>query len=290
MSNKGHALPEVRRGRRSGLTLVELLVVLVILAVLSTLALRATAGLLDQSRYEGSRLGLEDVRRAVLGDSGVEAGEAVGGYVRDTGNLPTSLDDLLTQPSALSAHAVQEFDSDDDGTNDVTMASGWFGPYLQLGPGQTQIRDGWGRACAYSAGPPATVRSLGADGDSDPPEEGYDADLVVTIAAEDYQAPLVTCRLYELDSSGNLADPALDAGDTLELRLYAVNPADGQVGGRSITVTAPTFSHQLTDQTIGPICMRALHRDAAGVIKKKSTVLYVMLRARVAVTQPLVMD
>jgi hypothetical protein len=133
------------------------------------------------------------------------------------------------------------------------------------------------------------VRSLGADGDSDPPEDGYDADLVVTIAAEDYQAPLVTCRLYELDTSGNLADPVLDPGDTLELRLYAVNPADGQVVGQSITVTAPTFSHQLTDQTIGPICVRALHRDAAGTIKKKSTVLYVTLRARAAVTHPLVM-
>ncbi len=281
-------LPTTAENRhRAGLTLVELLVVLVILALLSTLALRATAGLADQSRYEATRRGLKDIRRAVLGDW--EGSQAAEGYVRDTGSLPGSLDDLLTRPPALSLHAVQEFDSDEDGINDLTMASGWFGPYLQLGPGQTQIRDGWGRTYEYTTGSTTTVRSLGADGDSDPPEEGYDADLVENIAPEDYRAALVTFRLYELDASGNLADPVLDPDDTLELKLYAVSPPDGQVASQSIGVAPPAFSHQLTDQPIGIICVRALHRDGGGNIIKKSAVLYVRLMPRAVVTQRLVM-
>ncbi len=132
---------------RYGLTLLELIVSLGILAVLSTVAVRSLEPLADQTRYQVTQQLLEDLRGATLGrpsERQINGQPIISGFIADTGGLPNSLTDFTSQPVGLIAHTVQSFDSDRDATNDVTLSSGWRGPYFQLGAGQTSILDGWG--------------------------------------------------------------------------------------------------------------------------------------------------
>lgn len=220
--------------RSRGLTLLELIVALGILAVLSTIAVRSLEPLADQARYESTQSVLQNLHELTVGDRfarNIDGQRIVSGYIADNGTVPSSLDDFLTQPVGLSAFSQQSFDSDRDSTNDVTLSSGWQGPYLQLGPGESELLDGWGNAPLVD--PDAgdfDFTSRGSDNDSTAPEDGYRVDLKITIPAADYTST-ATFRLFEIDGVSSLRiDPSVTGTEQLGVLLYAVNAAGGTSG------------------------------------------------------------
>ncbi|MEM9586801.1 MAG: prepilin-type N-terminal cleavage/methylation domain-containing protein [Planctomycetota bacterium] len=219
---------------RRGLTLLELIVALGILAVLSTVAVQALDPLADQARYETTQRTLDQLRVATVGDPlarQVDGQRVVSGYVADMGQLPGTLDDLFTQPVGMIASSVQSFDSDRDSVNDVTLTSGWKGPYLQLGAGISSLTDGWGRAPLVD--PDAgdfDFTSYGSDDDSVSPEDGYRADVSVVIPASHYTTT-ATFRLFAIDAvTSTRIDPSPSGTQQLGVLLYGIGVAGGSTG------------------------------------------------------------
>ncbi len=229
----------LHRSRR-GLTLLELIVALGILAALSTIAVRAIDPLADQSRYEATQRLLDDLRDATVGSAlarQINGQPIVSGYLADTGSLPTNVSDFLSMPAGLIAHQIQSFDSDRDSINDVILASGWNGPYVLRGAGQTELLDGWGRPPLIgSDGGEFALVSLGCDNDSVLPEDGYQADLKATIPASRFSSS-ATFRLFAIDGNTNTRiDPSPSGLQRLGILLYAVN-ANGGTSGAMEEVT-----------------------------------------------------
>lgn len=274
-----------------GLTLLELVVVLGILAILSTAAVRSLEPLAAQSRYEATQRVLNDLRVASASDSSsqnIGGARVIGGYIADTGTLPTSTDDLLSCPAGISNHAIQTFDSDRDATDDVTLSSGWKGPYLQLGAGQTDIVDGWGRAPIFStSGTTVDIASLGSDGDSIAPEDEYRADLTVSVPLRDYAGDIVF-RLFAIDTmSGSRIDPTPAGTEQLGVLFYGVNAAGGTAGQIEeqllIIANSGSFEYRRSSTFQGMVAARAIQwddvdsddvLDAGETIVKKSYVHY----------------
>lgn len=172
---------------RHGLTLVELLVVLTIIAVLSTVALRSVAQITEEKRFEANTSQLEEIGRAVLGDTDTV------GFVGDIGRLPIGqgavAEELLTElwtGGDLPAYAI----STPNGDSEVRLGVGWRGPYLDLGVNRSNLTDGFGQPFVYyeADGDEATdgeriaiVQSLGIDGLAG--GSGVDTDTAVVLEA-----------------------------------------------------------------------------------------------------------
>ena len=276
---------------RKALTLLELVVVLGILALLSTVAVRSLEPIADQARYEATQRVLNDVRFASVGDNSqryTSGQPVISGYAADTGTLPSSVVDMLIKPVGLSDHAVQSFDSDRDLVNDVTLSSGWKGPYLQLGAGYDDIVDGWGREpTIVTAGSTIDILSQGSDGDSLASEDGYRADVIVTVTAEDYAGDIIF-RLFAIDSTtGTRVDPTPGVTEQLGVLFYGVNAAGGTSGTieqQMLAVAASgSYEYRRSNTTHGTVAARAIQwidtdaddvLDVAEVITKKSYVHY----------------
>lgn len=180
--------------RVSALTLIELLVVLSIIAVLSTVALRSVVGVLDEKNYDANLSQLEELEKAILGD-----GDSAG-FLGDIGRLPqVLLDDdgfptlaELWDQNGLLDYAIRT----PDGDSEVRIASGWRGPYLNLGINRDDITDGFARPYDFYQpnGSPADdlgetigiVQSLGLSGGAG--GTGYEEDLETIFEAENSAA------------------------------------------------------------------------------------------------------
>jgi len=271
-----------------GMTLVELLVVLAILALLTTVAVTSTDVLMGQGRYEATQRTLAEIRRAVIDDGSLGGGNSgtLAGFVVDMGRPPTSLDELLAAPTRFALHRVWGFDSAGDGI-DVQLAGGWHGPYVRLGPGQEALRDGWGRDLVFelTGGGVLTIFSKGADGDSELPEDGYNRNLGVQIAPDDYLASPLTFHVRELGDSGNAQDPQLAAGEQVKLRFYHVAPSTGEVVLEEVNL--PTFQYRVEGFPGGTVAARGLVTGGATV--RMSPVCYVTIRPRSTCYQKLIL-
>ena len=252
--------------RRGGLSLLELIVALGILAALSTVAVRALDPLADQARYEVTLRVLDQLRVATIGDHAAKQTDGqriISGFLADTGTLPSTLADLTALPAGIDAYSVQSFDSDRDSVDDVTISSGWNGPYVHLGAGQSSLVDGWGRSPLID--PDAgdfDFTSRGSDGDAIAPEDGYRADLSVTIPSSDYTSSTVVFRLFAIDgTTGTRIDPAPTGIEQLGVLFYSVNGNGGTTGAIE-EVTLPvaatgTFEVTRTNLVHGRAAARA---------------------------------
>ncbi|GIW79818.1 MAG: hypothetical protein KatS3mg105_1625 [Gemmatales bacterium] len=167
---------------RSGLTLLELLLVVFILSLLAFSAVSLTNTLDEQMRFEETRSRLEQIKKAVIGrpDKALNGQAVVDGFVADIGRLPNSLQELLL-PGTLPAW---QYDSA------KRLWAGWRGPYLQSMPlsnGATAYYDGWGNIgpapdfgwSFQLSGQSLFVQSFGSDGLDDgatPPTTEYARD------------------------------------------------------------------------------------------------------------------
>ena len=128
--HNGKVHRQLRSGSQRGFTLVELLLVLVILALIGGLVLPGIIG-----KAEGAKVKVASSQVSRLS-------MAVESYYLDTGIIPESLEQLVTESGDTS---------------------GWNGPYVK----PSSLKDPWGREYEYNyPGEHADfdIVSLGADG------------------------------------------------------------------------------------------------------------------------------
>ena len=127
--------------RQQGFTLVELLLVLVILALIAGLVL---PGIIGKAESAKSKAASSQISRISM---------SVESFYLDTGNTPSSLDELVNQPASVN---------------------GWNGPYIK----NSLLKDPWGRPYQYRV--PGNhgdfdIQSFGADGQQG--GEGKNSDI-----------------------------------------------------------------------------------------------------------------
>jgi hypothetical protein len=248
---------------RSGLTLVELLVVLTILIVLTTVAFVATDQLVDQARYDTTQRTLQNISDAIVGPANqrdTDGSLLITGFVADMGRLPIAPPAPADPLSELWNQSLLASGSHNFSTTPVTIVitpttsvtvvlpSGWRGPYLRLTAGSDgRLLDGWGNS--FDAPAVGVVRSKGADNQPDPSPipanlATYNRDLYAPdqsyITAADGSQTLAPLTAFSF--TGNftvsvkafntttmvLDDPlATAAGDVVVVYLYA--PVNGLV-------------------------------------------------------------
>ena len=182
---------------RKGFSLLELVVVLGILAALATVALRAVSSGQNQTRYQQTTSSLNNIRDAIVGPANQHAADGtnlVTGFIADMGRLPLSridpndpfygrvdsngvplgdpLSELFVQPSGVPVYG--SFPANHD--NSVSINVGWQGPYVRLGAGAANLRDGWGNS--YRCYPHGSNALIVADGISIGQIASWDADNV----------------------------------------------------------------------------------------------------------------
>ena len=137
----------MRAHRRSGFTLIEIMVVVIIIGILATLVIANVVGHSDKARVNATKAMLTTVA------------QQLDIFKLDNNRYPDSIDDLITMP------------------NYITKSEGYpKGGYLREQP-----LDGWGNKLVYrrgstSAARPFDLMSYGADGREG--GDGFDADLV----------------------------------------------------------------------------------------------------------------
>lgn len=143
MSHPSHRLP--RRNRRSGLTLIEMMVVLAIIALIAGLAVPRLMSTFGRAKTQAAEVQLTNLKGALQL------------YYIDVGRYPAEsegLDALLTAPAG---------------------AEGWRGPYVD---DQKDMTDPWNRPYLYrypgSSGP-FDLMTYGRDGQAG--GTGEDADI-----------------------------------------------------------------------------------------------------------------
>lgn len=201
------------RPQPAGLTLVELLVVLSVIAVLSTVALRSLVGNLEEANYDANLLQLQQLELAVIGENRQD------GFVRDIGRLPQAIGDAEYDPDTRSGNLlIQLGELWDQGIlpvyainqavgldSEVSLGTGWRGPYLSLGVDRDDLTDSFANPfVAYQADgtlsddtdPIAIIQSFGSNGFSqfgttgdvevfpEPSDASYERDLEIVFESD----------------------------------------------------------------------------------------------------------
>src|SRR3990172_10391290 len=85
--------------RGQGLTLIEVIVILAVLVILVALLVPSTVQILTGARRDVTLDEMENLQRAMIGDPNVKSAGVRSnfGYLGDMGNLPLTLDNLVTQ-------------------------------------------------------------------------------------------------------------------------------------------------------------------------------------------------
>jgi len=130
MRNRRSLTHSPSAARQRGMSLIEIIIVIVLIgAVLAFVGARVLGGK-DRGDYNIAKAQVQTM-----------AGK-IESFQMDTGRLPTSLEELVTQPSDVN---------------------GWLGPYAKA----TELKDPWGHPLEYRApgeGGPFDLVSLGKDG------------------------------------------------------------------------------------------------------------------------------
>jgi prepilin-type N-terminal cleavage/methylation domain-containing protein len=126
-----------------GFTLIEILMVVVVLGILSAVAMRSVQTSIEATRIEETQAEMDQLTHAIAGnpDLVTNGRRSDFGYVGDVGALPSSLDDLVSNPGGYST---------------------WKGPYLHgrfAEDGEAFKRDAWGNLYTYTDG--ITISSSG---------------------------------------------------------------------------------------------------------------------------------
>lgn len=284
---------------RTGMTLVELLVVLTILAILSAVAVVSTEAVLSQGRFEATQRTMEAVENAVLGPDvlrGEDGTTAIAGFVADIGRLPVAVDvDGELQPAELweagslpafrFQQATVELVGAQYADTEVYLPCGWRGPYVRLPIGGGRLTDGWGEAFVLLASDGSTevaadeevevIRSLGSNAvDGEDAGEVYTRDVdiafvdtTVSPTLNRYQTEL-SVTVWQRAADGSLEIPS----GTGQLTVRLFSPDEGDIGVVAGSVTLSTLEDRAPVQvmfgnvTMGTHVVRAY--EEAGTNRK----------------------
>jgi len=150
--------------RAAGFTLVELVMVISLIAIISVVAIPNFLDFGDDARDAVTRDEMAALKRAIVGDGRVVSGNtfAYAGFEADTGVLPVTLADLVTQPVAIA-------------TYNPLLRRGWRGPYVDDDAKSDYTKDAWSTAYVFTTSP-RLIRSWGPNG-ADNTGGGDDIDL-----------------------------------------------------------------------------------------------------------------
>jgi Tfp pilus assembly protein PilE len=154
--------------RARGLSLIEVVIILAVLAVLVALLVPSTVQQLTAGRRSSTLDEMQGLKHALVGNPSLTSRgfRSDYGYLGDMGNLPATLDDVVTQ----GAQPAYSYDST------KRAGAGWKGPYLAVGAGSDAsshkkdafgndyIYDGTDYTNAQGQAVDAKIVSLGADG------------------------------------------------------------------------------------------------------------------------------
>ena len=117
-----------------GFTLIEIVMAVVIAGILATVAIRSTVTITETGRVEITKTELEDIGYAITGNPNLENNgiRTDFGFVGDIGAMPSSLNDLMTNPGGYAT---------------------WNGPYIKNRFDQIPsdyLEDAWGETYSYS--------------------------------------------------------------------------------------------------------------------------------------------
>ncbi|HEY0200422.1 MAG TPA: hypothetical protein VGC24_01880, partial [Burkholderiaceae bacterium] len=237
---------------------------------------------------------LRAIRLAAIGPAWEGGPARLAGYAADNGALPGNLAALLTQPDSQCADPenvnpdltrcfrlkTPVFDPTPDlatglvsGTDGESLSGqqllkGWRGPYLELAPGSSTFRDGWGNRSAAAADDnstfgwgfepftastagaatiitPLRVTSLGKDGLAGA-AGGFDADTSLSIAATDWLVDIANWRVRLNGGQGAWYSVSLlvyqDAADGGHWRRLSTAPVDGSAPASGPSVACGDIS------------------------------------------------
>jgi len=175
------------RSRKSGFTLLELLVVLAILAAMAGLIVPLVAGVSEESQAQATNTSLMRIRNAIMGTP-----ERPGYWADKRQQLPAAMRDLFINP-------------DPDDVFDRNTRLGWHGPYLQHATRTYTVDALTGFTLDYgSTGDPAA-------------SDGWNHPIIIQIPADATRA-----RLLSAGSDGVIQTSLTDVapqGDDLVLFL-----------------------------------------------------------------------
>jgi len=132
-----------------GFTMIEIIMVIIILGIIAAVAAPRVTNMISQSYISATQEEMMMLRETIIGNPDMRVGGEIAdkGYRGDTGQSPTSWNDLIIKPTGMSAW------------NPFTQ-SGWNGPYvLDDGTGNYKI-DAWGQVYGLTD---STIISFGPD-------------------------------------------------------------------------------------------------------------------------------
>ena len=147
----------------AGFTMIELVMVIVVMAALAAVSVPRINDFITNSKIQASKNEMLQIRAAISGTPDRTAGGRYvdRGYIGDVGALPSSLNDLITNPG-LPAY-------------DYFSRTGWNGPYLvDNGTGEI-LRDAWLVDYVLNVAD-STIRSFGPNKTDD---SGTGDDIVI---------------------------------------------------------------------------------------------------------------
>lgn len=169
------------KNSKSGMTLIELLIVLALLTGLASMALVSMGDLSARSRYDITVDRMEKIQAIVAGD-----GLNTGRFIADMGRLPKAhilekgqlLNELWNKPLGVPAYKTKSLSIDPapayfDSLDGGTLQGGWMGPYFQ--PVGDALFDGFGND--FSTTGTASISNIIFTGKSSSGTSWYDKTL-----------------------------------------------------------------------------------------------------------------
>ncbi len=151
------ARPQRKLTRKSGYSLIEMLVVLIIIGIIAAVAMKSMNKSIDVQRTEETTQKLERLAYAISGNPNAISGgvRTDYGYIGDVGSLPSSLTSLVTNPGYSTwkgPYVRDEFSSDAAGTSASITKDAWGTTLTYASSGVTIASTGGGSSITRNFG------------------------------------------------------------------------------------------------------------------------------------------
>lgn len=200
-----------------GYTLIEMIIVIVIIGILAGIAVQSLNKSDESRRFDETMAEMDNIARAIAGDERLitNGSRTDFGYVGDVGSLPSSLDNLTTNPGSYST---------------------WRGPYISNSFDENVEdfkRDAWNNTYIYTGG-----TSISSPADRDP--------ITKQFAGSVGELTSNTIKGIIRDKSGF---PPGDNASNIEIAIFF---PDGS-GSMTVSTTSPSRSGEFSFDNQVPI-------------------------------------